>query len=296
MGLTVASQSDLFGRGGRSCSKCSDARWSLPWTTGKQYLSLVTLHAPNVVCCACPSTILCKVQVQSTSVANLQPQPNFRYPATVNYLAQLTGRDLHQQNSQPRSNLPVEQLDTSLQLRQPGFPQPHRGSPQPDVLTYPASSLAHFQQMLQAQAGNTQVLGPGMGDASGHPPEHSAGHSTGMLSQPMLQVLQQWQNPKPAMPSGKSNHDPNQSNQNPNIDGSQARLSPRYPSRGRLPHASASSPPSRAKTHDLQGAGSRGLLGASRGDRDRDQDHSEMEDDGQSTGSRLPSGKQCMRR
>lgn len=57
---------------------------------------------------------------------------------------------------------------------------------------------------------------------------------------------------------------------------------------GRGPLASTSSPASRAKTQELQGAGSRGLQGPSRGDQ------SELDDDGQSTGSRLPSGKKLM--
>lgn len=158
-----------------------------------------------------------------------QPQPNFRYGSTPNYLAQLTGHDPH--NSQARSTLPVEQLDTGLQHRQlpgqpgyqgPGMP-PHRGSPQPDVLTYPSSSLAHFQQMLQAQAGNAQGLGTSM------PTSAVTSAPLQSLSQPMLQALHQMhqgQPPKPA--SGKSNRDPNQSNHDPNIDSSQPMLSPRY--------------------------------------------------------------------
>ena len=230
-----------------------------------------------------------RVQAQNSTGPSHQPQPNFRYPATVNYLAQLTGRDLHQHNnSQPRSSLPVEQLDTSLQNRQdprqPGFPPPHRGSPQPDVLSYPSSSLAHFQQYLQAQAGNTHMLGPSMGDPSGLPPSHIPGLPLSNPIQPTLQALQHWQNPNTA---GKSSQDQNQSNQTSNVDTSQAMLSPGYPVGGRQPLASASSPPSRARTQEVPGGGSRGLPGGGRGSQ------SDMEDDGQSTGSRLPSGKQC---
>lgn len=232
-------------------------------------------------------------QVQASTGLGHQPQPNFRYPATVNYLAQLTGRDLHHQSSQPRSSLPVEQLDASLQQRQPpgqlGFAPAHRGSPQPDVLAYPSSSLAHFQQMLQAQAGNAQVSGTSMAGLQASPHGNMPGHpsllQTNPASQGVLQTLQQWQNPKPALPSGKSNQDLSHSNQHANLDPtSQAMLSPRYPSTGRGPLASTSSPASRQKPHELQGAGSRGLQEPSRGDQ------SELDDDGQSTGSRLPSG------
>lgn len=65
----------------------------------------------------------------------------------------------------------------------------------------------------------------------------------------------------------------------------QAERKAEVPDAGRVPLASTSSPPSRAETQELQGAGSRVLLGPNRGDQ------SEVDDDGQSTGSRLPSGK-----
>ena len=59
----------------------------------------------------------------------------------------------------------------------------------------------------------------------------------------------------------------------------------RYQSVSRVANASTSSPGSRAKPQEMQTA-SRGLLGP-RGD----QSEVEMEDEGQSAGSRLPSGK-----
>lgn len=136
------------------------------------------------------------------------------------------------------------------------------------------------------------MLGPPMGDPSGLPPSHIAGlpqsHIPGLPSsnpiQPTLQAPQHWQNPNTA---GKSSQDQNQSNQTSNVDTSQAMLSPAYPAGGRHPLASTSSPPSRARTQEVPGGGSRGLPGGGIGSQ------SDMEDDGQSTGSRLPSGKHC---
>ena len=135
-------------------------------------------------------------------------QPSFRYPTTANYLAQLTGHDLHKQATQLRSGLPVAQLDTSLQHRHLAgrLQAPPSTSSQADVLAYPASSLAHFQQLLQAQAAN------------GFAPQHlDAQSQAGMNQTAALQAAQhaaqqhQWLPPKAAAtlapPSDKSNPD-----------------------------------------------------------------------------------------
>ncbi len=151
----------------------------------------------------------------------MQPgQPSFRYPTTANYLAQLTGHDLHKQANQARSSLPVEQLDTSMQQHrhmngqssgsQPAPPS----SAQPDMLTYPSSSLAHFQQLLQAQAGNPNGLGPQQFDPQSQGMHQTAAlHAAQQGAQQGAMQQHQWFAPKAAAalapPSDKSNQDPN---------------------------------------------------------------------------------------
>jgi len=151
----------------------------------------------------------------------MQPgQPSFRHPTTANYLAQLTGHDLHKQANQVRSSLPVEQLDTSMQQHrhmngQSSGPQPPPpSSAQPDMLTYPSSSLAHFQQLLQAQAGNPNGLGPQQFDPHSQGMHQTAAlHAAQQAAQQGAMQQHQWFAPKAAAalapPSDKSNQDPN---------------------------------------------------------------------------------------
>lgn len=229
-------------------------------------------------------------------------QPTFRYPTTANYLAQLTGHDLHKQGSQVRSSLPVEQLDTGMQHRHMnGQPGPH-GQPltsgQPDLLSYPSSSLGHFQQLLQAQAGNpngiaAQQLDPhsqGMHQSAALQAAHQAAMHAG-------QQQHQWFAPKAAAalapPSDKTNQDPIQNNKDPNQnnrDPNRPALSPsRYGSSSRRgPAPNAGSPTSWANKpqQDQKSRGPVGNLGNGTANGD---DISDMEDEGQSTGSRMPS-------
>ena len=147
-------------------------------------------------------------------------QPSFRYPTTANYLAQLTGHDLHKQVNQVRSSLPVEQLDTSMQHRRlNGQPQWGSDAPTPslaqaDLLTYPSSSLAHFQQLLQAQAGRQNGLTPQQLDVQAQQGIHqtaalqAAQHAAHQAHQAASQQ-HQWFLPKAAAalapPADKSN-------------------------------------------------------------------------------------------
>lgn len=231
----------------------------------------------------------------------MQPgQPSFRYPTTANYLAQLTGHDLHKQANQVRNSLPVEQLDTSMQQHrhmngQGSGPQPPASSSaQPDMLAYPSSSLAHFQQLLQSQAGNPNGLGAQQFDP----------HSQGMHQSAALHVAQQaahqgamqqhqWFAPKAAAalapPSDKSNQDPNHNSRDLNRP---AELSPnRYGPSRRMSGPNAGSPTSWAKPQQDQKSirlGAHAInantAAATAGE------GSDMEDEGQSTGSRMPSG------
>lgn len=218
-----------------------------------------------------------------------QGQPSFRYPTTANYLAQLTGHDLQKQSNQVRSSLPVEQLDTSMQHRHMNghglSSVTSAASGQPDMLAYPASSLAHFQQLLQAQAGNPNGVAPPQAD-----PRSQGIHQSAALqaAQQAIHIVgphqQQWFAPKAAASLTPPADSINQASRDPNRPPT---LSPtRYGSSRHAPGHNASSPQSWAKPQQSpKGSRPMGNGAAANG-----ADGSDMEDEGQSTGSRMPSG------